>query len=866
MQLVKNFLWVPLGATLLLMFGACSTDDDGSQGTDRATCSRTCDDGLFCNGAESCSPQSDEADEDGCVLSSSPCGTLTCNEKETSCVSMSGNANDVDGDGHDSVEAGGDDCDDLDPTRYPGNAEFCDSQHHDEDCDPQTNGGLDQDQDGFTDGACCNFDAKGALSCGDDCNGEIAWVFPGAPELCNGRDDDCDGEIDEDSPTTLWFGDEDGDGYGAFSDAVNACARPPGYTALPGDCDDAQVTVYPGAPELCDRLYNDCEDLLGGELREDEDFDDDGFASISAACSGGMPASDCADDAVFVNPGNSNALCDCSSEVDRAQCGNLVCDAGFKEGSSGCESCGTPIILAESPILHWSFDAPTSNEVTDKSGAGHHGAQIAGLGFPGIDLGGSSFYTGDRIYPNDDTIDANPNAGVRWVADANMPTDTLTFSFWYRASSLKANERSIAQLVSFGTDTQDDHFGIYGAYMELVVFTPSCRMAFGSLPADVGWHHMAVTYDSSALDAPVEVYIDGQQRTRENHQECTSSSLSSSGLLYLGHELDNVSCSGGAGSLSCTASTDKFQRWMGGIDEFSIFDRVLPEGTIQQLSSFGSCIDGSVCTGTTIEAGCRPVASCADVLVTSGPYLDQVQWLDEDGPAPGSAEPYQAYCRQQSDGGGWTLLTSHAADLDANWNYAGRALFTNDVLMGDANVRERDYKGNAAIALETRDWLFVHEPSGIWATYGIGASTPGTFTDHMRANTDTDGISCPNDWDAPTSGIPMYAMTTGILAANPTLSGEDFTGTGYLCDTTLFFSPGDGDSSCSTTAPFKGAPAWGPAWSGRQNDTVCFDDSHEGGLGPSPSLPEDERVGVGFGQYLKLGGALRERRMELYGR
>ncbi len=48
----------------------------------------------------------------------------------------------------------GQDCDDKDRNRYPGNTEVCDSRGHDEDCDPRTVGSKDLDKDGYVSSEC----------------------------------------------------------------------------------------------------------------------------------------------------------------------------------------------------------------------------------------------------------------------------------------------------------------------------------------------------------------------------------------------------------------------------------------------------------------------------------------------------------------------------------------------------------------------------------------------------------------------------------------------------------------------------------------------------------------------------------------
>lgn len=156
-----------------------------------------CDDGAFCNGPEQCSPSDAAADASGCVAGTPPCAEA-CEESDDSCFACP----DMDGDGHTDQACGGDDCDDSDASRFPGNTEVCDMNNHDEDCDIGTVGrsaDADLDVDGFLSATCCNEEPGGQLRCGPDCDDTRADVRPGNTELCepDGADEDCDGQVNE---------------------------------------------------------------------------------------------------------------------------------------------------------------------------------------------------------------------------------------------------------------------------------------------------------------------------------------------------------------------------------------------------------------------------------------------------------------------------------------------------------------------------------------------------------------------------------------------------------------------------------------------------------------------------------------------
>jgi hypothetical protein len=98
----------------------------------------------------------------------------------------------------------------------------------------------------------------------DDCDDTDAEIYPGAEEICNDLDDDCDGEVDNVPPTgdfdSLWFEDADADGFGAGEASYFACEGPPNFVRTDGDCADDDSEVHPGAEEICeDGKDNNCD-------------------------------------------------------------------------------------------------------------------------------------------------------------------------------------------------------------------------------------------------------------------------------------------------------------------------------------------------------------------------------------------------------------------------------------------------------------------------------------------------------------------------------------------------------------------------------------------------------------------------------
>jgi hypothetical protein len=157
------------------------TDAGGDGARQPCVDAMDCDDGVFCNGAETCEMGATGADSFGCVPAADPtCATeAVCDESQDRCVGDCETMPDFDSDGADRVACGGTDCDDTDANRFVGNVEVCDLAGHDEDCDSATLGGRDIDSDGYVDAACCNPDGAGGTECGDDCDDLSPSARPG---------------------------------------------------------------------------------------------------------------------------------------------------------------------------------------------------------------------------------------------------------------------------------------------------------------------------------------------------------------------------------------------------------------------------------------------------------------------------------------------------------------------------------------------------------------------------------------------------------------------------------------------------------------------------------------------------------------
>jgi len=167
--------------------------------------------------------------------------------------------------------------------------ELCDGL--DNDCD----GTVDEDffwyPDADGDGWGANVTAvvsctpvAGSVQQSGDCDDANDQINPGMPDGCDsadGIDNNCNGQVEDDAG--IWFADADGDGWGDAGAFIPACVQPPGTSPVPGDCDDANDAVFPGAAEICDGLDNDCDGAVDEDFLWYADADGDGFGDDATA-------------------------------------------------------------------------------------------------------------------------------------------------------------------------------------------------------------------------------------------------------------------------------------------------------------------------------------------------------------------------------------------------------------------------------------------------------------------------------------------------------------------------------------------------------------------------------------------------------
>ena len=210
-----------------------------------------------------------------------------------------------------------------------------------------------------------------------DCDDEDPGAFPGADEVCDQIDNDCDGVVDDGFEVSTWFPDLDEDGFGNRDAGVESCAQPdPTMILEGGDCNDLDPAQNPSAIEVCNGIDDDCdsfaddedEDILPESLSAYFlDLDGDGYGDPATELRQCEPLPDyvlnnldCNDIAPLINPEAAetcdNVDNDCNGLADEAdpnlgedELVLLSCDLdadGFGSPTEECLACEATVGIA----------------------------------------------------------------------------------------------------------------------------------------------------------------------------------------------------------------------------------------------------------------------------------------------------------------------------------------------------------------------------------------------------------------------------------------------------------------------------------------------------------------------------------------
>ncbi|TNE86064.1 MAG: hypothetical protein EP330_23165, partial [Deltaproteobacteria bacterium] len=255
------------------------------------------------------------------------------------------------------------DCDDGNPDRYPNNPEVCDGI--DNDC----NGIIDDkdlDADNHVDDQCTQYMGNLPL---DDCDDDDEDTYLGAPELEDGIDNDCNGSVDDGTPSY----DADGDCYcpgtTCAESSNSACT-----TLYTGDCNDADPDVSPadGDNDGTSGCDGDCDDT--DPALNVDDADNDNYTT----CQG-----DCDDDDASLTPadldGDGQSTCDGDCDDDPLACGSDcfvgntasdVCDGYNQDCDGSVDENPNITYYNDKDTDGWTVNAGSQLTCTDPDGTG----------------------------------------------------------------------------------------------------------------------------------------------------------------------------------------------------------------------------------------------------------------------------------------------------------------------------------------------------------------------------------------------------------------------------------------------------------------------------------------------------------------
>ncbi len=581
-------------------------------------------------------------------------------------------APDADGDGY----PAGQDCDDGDPTVYPGADETCDFDRPDGSVDNDCDGEVDEDA---ADAVAWYPDEDGDGH-GADTDPVLACQAPAGYVSTTG---DCDDTRSEINPETIWYIDYDGDGHGSDVLTLTQCEQPNGYVLQDGDCDDTDPAFHPGATESCTDPY---------------DYNCDGSTAYTDADQDGVAAcEECDDTDAGVYPG-ADEYCDaidndCDGEVDEdaVDASTFYADAdgdGYGDPDTPTRGCVVPAghvatagdcddTRAEvNPETIWYLDLDGDGYGTDVSTLVQCDRPSAYALVPGDcnDMD-PAFHPGaeeaDCTDPNDYNCDGEVSYrdadadGVAACEDCDDTDATVHPGADEYCDGIDhdcdglVNEDNSVDATTYYTDGDGDGWGTADATTE------ACSRPEGHAdqPGDCDDGDPGVHPDADEVCNHVDDDCDGvvdEGVTR---------------VWYLDFDGDGYGDDGRTVE-GCTAPTSDYVADGGDCDET---DPAFHPGADEGCDGLDYNCDGLVdndgdgdgypditCGGTDCNdadpsirpepgGGCALGATCKEILASGVANEDGVYLIDPDGYQTG-LDPLEVYCDMTTEGGGWTLL------------------------------------------------------------------------------------------------------------------------------------------------------------------------------------------------------------------
>ncbi|MDP2304413.1 MAG: MopE-related protein [Pseudomonadota bacterium] len=607
----------------------------------------------------------DDMDEDGYSAAEGDCddGDMYVNPGQSE-TWYDGIDQDCDGNDSDQDLDGflvGDDCDDRDAAVNPDGSEVCDEV--DNDCDGLVDIGASDSQIAFVDADLDGHGAAGgeAAYCGeipagyaavdDDCDDAQPTVYPGAEEVCDDLDNDCDGEVNEGNPDEVpYYRDADGDSFGNAADSLVSCRTPDDFVADATDCDDTSAEVNPAADELCDELDRDCDGNSANDAVDGtpyySDLDGDAYgdpATELRACDvvEGLVAdgTDCDDTSAAVHPGGVE-VCDgldndCSSAADDGlvfsdwyadvdadgfgdpTVASSACDQpeGYVEDATDCDDADAATFVGAAELCDLedndcdgavddgAVDERTYYDDADSDGYGNSELSVSSCGLP-------SGYA----ETGDDCDDANsvihPGAtetcnGLDDDCEGSVDQDAADATTWY-------------------ADADTDGYG------NPAVATASCRSVRGYVT------NAEDCDDASAAHSPADAEV------------CDGADNNCDGTV----DEDGAT---GASTWYADADADGFGR-----DDASLPACALPAG---YAALAGDCDDGAASVNPGAAEACNDLDDDCDTAVDEAGASGETPWyVDLDGDGFGSSSVTELACHMPD---GYTDDATDCDDADA---------------------------------------------------------------------------------------------------------------------------------------------------------------------------------------------------------